>query len=171
MNDVVYPGLDVSLPDFHRQIESELKSQQASSEAFLAFQVQDEKWLVDLDVCRETSVLPHIAKTGKAPPHVIGVGSFRGQILTVIDMMYWLKKEKLTLLGSAWTTPLDPKTGSALALAWPMMIGLVSTQRLKNRFETDRAWSKGVWKDEEGELWYELDMSAIMASEELGTSA
>ena len=137
-----------------------------STEAFVALQVGDVGWLVDLVHLREASVPPPIARTGRSPAWVTGIGSFRGQVHTVIDMGQILSDQRTIAPHLAWATPLHPRHGVALALLWPDMVGLLpKTEFQPASGSSAEPWVAKHWSDGEGRVWREFNMEAFLASE------
>lgn len=166
-------SLDTSLSEFQRQLDAAIAAPDVSTDAFVGMVVDDQRWLLDLSMLSETSVPPPVSRTGRAPEWVLGIASFRGQVYTVMDMRYVLKKESTLAISQAWATPLHNRWGGSIALLWPQMAGLLGKQELK-ALPADillPRWAKASWKDAQGQTWHEFDVASFTRSEYAGNAA
>lgn len=162
-------SLDTSLSEFQRDLDAAIAAPDVSTDAFVGMVVDDERWLLDLSMLSETSVPPPVSRTGRAPPWVVGIASFRGQVYTVIDMRYVLKKEPTLAVSQAWATPIHEGWGGSTALLWPQMSGLLGKPELKSvPSDSLPRWAIAAWEDMQGQVWHEFDVSAFTRSEYTG---
>jgi len=124
-------------------------------------------WLLDVRDVLEASVVPQLVRAGRSPKGVVGIASFRGKILTLVDMQELLFGMPFRPAEQGWATALHPRHGCAVALVWPTMAGLLDTQKLlpcafpqgPNSY-----WVKSCWQDEAGVTWKELDLLKWLTS-------
>lgn len=160
----VAPGM--SLSDFQRRIDEAIAAPEVSVEAFVALRVADQRWVVDLTYLSETSVPPPLARTGRCPPWVVGIGSFRGQVRTVVDMHHVLVGVRSLAVEPGWATPLNERRGEALALLWPQMEGLIGRLDLTAIApQPGRRWERARWRDAQGHEWSEFDVESFVVSD------
>lgn len=160
-----------TLPQFQARLELITRSANAKEDAFVALRVDKQNWLIDLGHLLETSVPPSIAKGGRAPLGVVGIGNFRGEVLTMIDLQALLIGRPLPDPQLGWATPLHPRLGVALALLWTDLVGLVPKSEfspISPSNETEEVilsgpelshpeWIANRWLDKEGKEWWEFD--------------
>lgn len=163
-------SLDTSLSEFQRQLDAAIAASEVSTEAFVAMAVDEQLWLLDLADLTEASMPPPISRTGRSPPGVLGIASFRGQVCTVMDMRQLLAGQPTTALAQGWATPLSDRWGGALALLWPQMVGLMDKSELSSCPAPDPAsipgmsWVRAAWRDAKGQQWLELDVAAFAST-------
>ena len=160
----------VSLKEFQRQLDEAIDAPGFSADAFVAVEVDSDLWLLDLASLSEASVLPVLSQTGRAPSWVLGIGSFRGQIHTVLDMCQVMKGKKTSMPQQAWATPLNERWPGGLALLWPQMLGLMAKPELElvpDATDVDR-WELARWRDIKGQEWKEFDVKKFVFSEFAG---
>ena len=160
----------VSLTAFQQQLDEAIAAPDVSTDAFVAVEVDGEHWLLDLANLSEASMLPVLSRAGRAPAWVLGIGSFRGQIHTVLDMCQIMRGKKTQAPQQAWATPLNDRWPGGLALLWPQMLGLVSKPELEevNNVANPDAWELMRWQDKKGEQWKEFDVKKLVFSEFAG---
>ena len=165
-------SLDTSLSEFQRQLDAAIAHPDISTDAFVGMVVDDQRWLLDLSMLSETSVPPPVSRTGRAPPWVVGITSFRGQVHTVMDMRYVLRKESTLAVSQAWATPIHDRWGGSVALLWPQMAGLLGKLELEEQPLPTPVprWARSAWKDAQGQVWYEFDVAAFLSSEYAGNA-
>lgn len=160
-----------SLSEFQKQLDQAIEAPGVSTDAFVAMLVDDQRWLLDLAHLSEVSVLPDLSQTGRCPAWVLGIGSFRGQVHTVLDMRKVLVGEKTPAPLHAWATPLHERWAASLALLWPQMQGLMSKSELSAvpaSVHLSSGWEAARWKDQAGQEWKEFDVEKLVSSEYAG---
>ena len=155
------------LPAFQRRIEQAIATPELSTEAFVALRIDGQGWLVDVAQLGEASTPPPLSRTGRAPPWVRGIGSFRGQVRTVLDMRQVVIGQPTLAPQQGWATPLHRRWDGALALLWPEMVGLIGKLQLESDTTLTALpqWSRGGWRDANGERWEEFDLETFTQSE------
>lgn len=167
MTNTKINGLNQSLLEFQQSLDRAVQTPEVSTEAFIAMKVGEKNWLIDLAHLAETSVPPPVSRTGRAPAWVLGIGSLRGQVHTLIDMQRILLEKPTASPGKGWATPLHPRLNTTLALIWPQMVGLKSRSELRETAVMSiepLPWAKRFWNDEDNILWQEFDVEAFAGS-------
>lgn len=162
--------LSTSLSEFQRQLDRAIAAPDVSTDAFVSMEVDGDHWLIDLAHLRETSVPPPLSRMGRSPPWVIGIGSFRGQVFTVIDMRQVLLGQRTASPQQGWAMPLHDRWPGSLALLWPEMVGLVGKPELE-LLPPDKPlprWARARWEDAQGKEWWEFDVAQFINSEFAG---
>lgn len=162
-------GWGGSLSEFQRQLDKAIEAPEVTTDAFVAMVVDDQNWLVDLGHLSEASVPPELSQTGRCPAWVLGIGSFRGQVHTVLDMRCVLLGVRTANPQHGWATPLHARWPGALALLWPQMMGLIAKPELTRVETVDfERWEQARWVDANGTEWKEFDVQKFVASEFAG---
>lgn len=159
--------LNGSLLEFQLALDRSVEAPGISTDAFVAMRVGAEQWLIDLAYLAETSVPPAVSRTGRTPAWVLGIGSLRGQVYTLIDMQRVFLDKPTVAIQNSWATPLHARLNTSLALIWPQMMGLVSRSALKEiSFDSTQSspWVRRCWKDEQENVWQEFDVEAFVGS-------
>lgn len=156
-------------------------------EAFVAVRLGEQSWLVDLSLVQEALAPPRMARIASAPRWVAGVVGVRGQIWSVIDMLSLSPNEGVEshlAQPRGWMTLLrDPpdRPGYRIALLWSDMVE-VATKRdytLVDPSDTNdpdvavvpsSPWSRALWRDIQGQMWRELDVTQILGEQGLVSS-
>ena len=156
-------------------------------EAFVAVRLGEQSWLVDLSLVQEALAPPRMARIASAPRWVAGVVGVRGQVWSVIDMLSLSPDEGVEsrlARPRGWMTLLrDPPDhpGHRIALLWSDMVE-VATKRdytLVDPSDTNdpetvvvpsSPWARALWKDAQGQVWRELDVSQILGERGLVSS-
>ncbi len=160
------PTWEGSLLEFQQELDRAVEAPDISTDAFLAMRVGEGMWLIDLGYLSETSVPPPLSRTGRSPAWVLGIGSLRGQVYTMVDMQRVLLDKPTVSVHHGWATPVHGRISNALALIWPEMVGLVRKKQLSPH-PMDKElgpWVRQCWKDEQQNVWQEFDMEAFVRS-------
>lgn len=158
-----------SLSEFQRQLDKAIEAPDVTTDAFVAMVVDDQRWLIDLGHLSEASVPPELSQTGRCPAWVLGIGSFRGQVHTVLDMRCVLLGLRTSNPQHAWATPLHARWPGALALLWPQMLGLkTKPELLRQENDPTSRWELASWQDSDGLEWKEFDVQKFVVSEFAG---
>jgi len=160
-------GLWGGLLEFQRNLDRAAEASDVSMDAFVAVHVGQERWLIDLSHLVEASVPPPLSRTGRSPEWVLGIGSLRGQVYTIIDMQRVLLNTPTVSVQHSWVTPLQETLAPSLALLWPEMVGLVSKKTLKEEAieqSSLESWVLRRWQDEQENTWQEFDVGKFARS-------
>lgn len=160
-------GLEGSLLNFQQGLDRAVEAPDISTDAFVAMNVGSVRWLIDLAYLAETSVPPPVSRTGRTPAWVLGIGSLRGQVYTMLDMQRVLLDKPTVAIQNSWVTPLHARLNNSVALIWPHMVGLVSKNQL-SEVPMDpgsaSAWVRRCWQDDQQNFWQEFDVEAFVRS-------
>ena len=158
-------GLDSSLLDFQERLAHLIKDPSTDNDdGFIGMSTSQGNWLLDLSYLNETSVPSKIATIGGVSDWVLGIASFRGQVITVLDMQKILDGNLTENTHEGWITIIQERWSGFISFLWPKMKGLISQKDLKESQAEKKEWSKAVWEDSEGDVWQELDIERILKS-------
>lgn len=155
----------VSLREFQQALVRRLSDAQASATATarLGVQVADELWLIRLEEAGEVVPVPELASVPLAQPWFRGLCNIRGNLYTVVDLPGFHGGELITLNADARLLLVSERFGMHTALLVNRMLGLRHVQQLEARpVEDARPWEVARYTDEEGRVWRELDMGALV---------
>jgi twitching motility protein PilI len=156
----------ISLREFQESVVAKLQSISASEAANpskLGIQVGSQLWLVNLSDISETLPLPALTAVPLAQPWFSGVANFRGNLYGIVDFCHFL--------GSAPTPPgvecrlllVHPKFMVNSGIIVSRVMGLRNPDQLRPLPAEGETlpWVAAEYQDEAGNLWRELDMSAL----------
>lgn len=150
-----------SLREFQEGIQQSFEHGAIQSDAYVGVLAGNDHWLLDARDILEASVVPSFVRAGRSPAGVLGIASFRGKILTLVDMQDLLYSQPFRPAEQGWATALNPRYGAAIAMVWPSMAGLLDASRLNLCTFPQGAnsyWVKSCWQDESGVIWKQLDI-------------
>lgn len=155
----------ISLREFQESVVAKLQSASASEAANpskLGIQVGSELWLVNLSDISETLPLPALTTVPLAQPWFSGVANFRGNLYGIVDFSHFL--------GAAPTPPgvecrlllVHPKYMVNSGIIVSRVMGLRNPEQMKPLPAAgELPWIAAEYQDEAGNLWRELNMSAL----------
>ena len=142
-------------------------------EVFLSFKIENKWWLVDLSDISGTSLLSSISKIGRVHPWFIGISNFRGQVYPVINLQYFITGKEFKINMTKENAILSsPKYGLSFAFIIPEMDLMISKNMLNETKLEDvdpnqlNSWAKKYWKNEDDELYIEIDIEKLLTSAE-----
>lgn len=98
---------------FQNQINQSILNESITTDAFVIVKLDKEEWLIDMQSLMETGVPSRIAKNAAAPPWVLGIANFKGQVWTILDTQKLLYDKSLSNPRWAWVTLLRPHSGTS----------------------------------------------------------
>jgi len=155
-----------NLKNFQKDLEKSLLLAKTDEYAkqdktYIGVGVLKDHWLLDVSEIIETSSVPFFVKSGRSPSGLIGIASFRGKVMTLVDMQEMLYGEPYRNIEQGWATVLNTNYGIPLALTWPVSFGLVDGRKLLScaisKGQNSR-WVKSCWQDKQGLIWKELNI-------------
>jgi len=155
----------VSLREFQQALVRRLAEAQASEavSARLGVQVGGDQWLVRLDEAGEVVPPPTIAPVPLARPWFRGLTNIRGNLYTVVDLAAFHGGELTPITPEARLLLVGERYGMYTALLVHRMMGLRHVQQLQlQEGSGERPWEAARYVDQEGKLWRELEMSALV---------
>lgn len=158
-----------ALQDYQLQLNNALADQSINTEAVIALEMGGQGWIVALQDLAETSLCPDLARTGKMPAGVMGVGNFRGRVNTVVSMpgLFGLTEEDHR---GGWATVLHPRFEASVALWWPRMLGLFPRSDFtRHSMQETPQMARTAWVNGDARVWFELDTERLLR-EKLGQS-
>jgi len=164
----------ISLRDFQQALVRRLAEAQSSTTvtARLGLQVGSEFWLVKLDEAGEVIPVPPIAPVPLAKPWFRGLTNIRGNLMTVVDLAAFHGGEGIAFTPDTRLLLVGERYGMHTALLVNRMLGLRHVQQLELQDDRgERPWEAARYVDQDGKLWRELAMSALVHHEDFLQSA
>src|SRR5690606_14982982 len=156
----------VSLRDCQQALVRRLNEAQASEavSARLGIQVGDELWLIRLDEAGEVIPPPAIAPVPLTRGWFRGLTNIRGNLYTVVDLAAFQGGEATPQTGDTRLLLVGERYGMNSALMVHRMLGIRHVQQFTLQQPSDdrRPWEAARYVDQEGKLWRELEMSALV---------
>jgi twitching motility protein PilI len=158
----------ISLRDYQRELVERLRAPEAGRIASkLAVQAGADGWLVELTEAGEIVPVPPITPVARTKAWFRGVANVRGNLYTVVDLAAFLggapsslsEQSRLLLIGARY------RTGAGLLVE--RSLGLRNPAQLKPCLgAVQTAWVRSQYEDEDGKIWRELDLGALVQQEE-----
>lgn len=152
-----------SLGDFQARLIEGFGSEAAAGSSFIKVRLDQDYWLIDLMEIKEASVPSNIARNAAAPPWVVGIANFKGEVWTLIDMLFLIKNTRTSRAELGWVTLLNPSSKHLLALLWSDIVEVASKQEYHvSPNPPPERWCLRHWVDRSGRTWKELDVSQMV---------
>lgn len=157
----------VSLRDFQATLASRLKAAagEAAPALCLGFEAGGERWLAQLAGSGEVLQVPEIQRVPLTRDWFLGVANIRGVLYGVSDFGAFLGQppvargpaNRLLLAGQPF--------GVNCALLVSRLTGLRNLGDFERAEPGERhaGWTAGDWRDQDGQLWRELDAQRLLA--------
>jgi twitching motility protein PilI len=159
----------ISLREFQQGLAQRLREAQAETEptSRLGVQAGSSNWLLRLDDAGEMLPLPEISHVPLTRPWYLGLANIRGVLASVVDFSGFAGGEATTRTPECRLLLIAERFQSFSGLVISRMLGLKNVQAMQPVQEgATRPWIAGAFRDEEGRLWHELDIGALVAHED-----
>lgn len=156
-----------SLREYQRNLSARLANQESRQTiSKLGIRAGGSCWLVDLADAGEVIPVPAMLPVPLMRPWLRGVANVRGVLYCVIDFSAFIGRE---------TAPADQRSRLLLigdryrvnaGLLVEAVLGLYRDEDFVNGPGSTAKWCKADYKDRQGTVWKQLDMSALAAHPE-----
>jgi len=177
-----------SLRDFQKNLSERLASARRgeTGAALLGVESGDDglpggrHWLLDLTDSGEVSPLPPLTPTPLTQPWFAGIANIRGGLYGVVDFSAWRGGATTPRNAQARLLLIGARHGNNCALLVTRALGLRSRRNMEASDVTDTAtpnmadatdtadtvnsWQGGRFKDEQGVVWTQLRIPALLAA-------
>jgi twitching motility protein PilI len=159
----------ISLREFQQGLAQRLREAQAEAEptSRLGVQAGGGNWLLKLDDAGEMLPLPEISGVPLTRPWYLGLANIRGVLSSVVDFAAFAGGETTVRTPDCRLLLIAERFQSFSGLLISRMLGLKNVQAMELVPEAaKRPWIAGAYRDEEGRMWHELDIGALVAHED-----
>jgi twitching motility protein PilI len=159
----------LSLREFQQGLAQRLREAQAEAEptSRLGVQAGSLNWLLKLDDAGEMLPLPEISGVPLTKPWYMGLANIRGVLASAVDFAAFMGGEQTVRTPDCRLLLFAERFHSFSGLVISRMLGLKNLQAMQPAEESaDRPWIGAVYRDEDGRLWRELDIGALVAHDD-----
>ena len=159
----------ISLREFQQGLAQRLREAQAEAEptSRLGVQAGNGSWLLRLDDAGEMLPLPEISTVPLTRPWYLGLANIRGVLASVVDFSAFAGGEVTARTPDCRLLLIAERFQSFSGLVISRMLGLKNVQSMQPVEEGNtRPWIAAAYRDNEGRLWHELDIGALVAHED-----
>ena len=159
----------ISLREFQQGLAQRLREAQAEAEptSRLGVQAGNGNWLLKLDDAGEMLPLPEISGVPLTKPWYLGLANIRGVLSSVVDFAAFAGEETTVRTPDCRLLLIAERFQSFSGLVISRMMGLKNVQSMQAVEDKGRRpWIAGGFRDDEGRLWQELDIGALVAHED-----
>lgn len=155
-----------SLREFQLSVANRLKdlASRKTVSSKLGFQVGGDNWIVNLVDVSEVVPVPQVMMVPLTRSWFRGVANVRGNLFSIVDFAAFLGGEATSQTSERRVILLSDRRIAGSGLLIGRMLGLRNPEQLQAVPDASpaRAWIKGVYKDQAGTLWRELDVPLLV---------
>lgn len=159
----------LSLRDFQQGLAQRLREAQTEAEptSRLGVQAGSRHWLLKLDDAGEMLPVPDISSVPLTKPWYMGLANIRGVLSSVVDFSAFMGGEQTVRTPDCRLLLIADRFHSFSGLLIGRMLGLKNVQKMQSAEEgTDRAWIDAAYRDEDGRIWQELNVGALVSHDD-----
>ncbi|MES2353763.1 MAG: chemotaxis protein CheW [Pseudomonadota bacterium] len=159
-----------SLREYQAAVVERLRSlgqRGASASSKLGFVVRDTRWIINLNEVAEVLPVPPVVPIPLTKPYFNGMCNVRGNLYGVVDFSAFMDKAPITRAVENRLLLLPPAVVQGAALLVSRMAGLRSPEAfvLADREPDTPLWVRNLYRDAEGHVWNELDVTTLAQHE------
>lgn len=159
----------VSLREFQQGLAQRLREAQAEAEptSRLSVEAGSRNWLLKLDEAGEMLPLPEISSVPLTKPWYLGLANIRGVLASVVDFGAFMGGELTVRTLDCRLLLIADRFQSFSGLLISRMLGLKNVQGMElTEGASDRPWIGAAYRDQDGRLWNELNISALVSHDD-----
>ena len=159
----------ISLREFQQGLAQRLREAQAETEptSRLGVQTGNRLWLLKLDDAGEMLPLPEISSVPLTKPWYLGMANIRGVLASAVDLAAFMGGEPTVRTPDCRLLLIAERFHSFSGLVISRMHGLKNVQLMQPAEQpADREWVGAAYRDNDGRVWRELDMAALVAHDD-----
>lgn len=159
----------ISLREFQQGLAQRLREAQAETEptSRLGVQTGNRFWLLKLDEAGEMLPLPEISSVPLTKPWYLGMANIRGVLASAVDLAAFMGGEPTVRTPECRLLLIADRFQSFSGLVISRMHGLKNVQVMQATEQpADRPWVGTAYRDSDGRLWRELDMTALVTHDD-----
>jgi twitching motility protein PilI len=159
----------ISLREFQQDLAQRLREAQAEAEptSRLSVQAGARNWLLKLDDAGEMLPLPEISGVPLTKSWYLGLANIRGVLASAVDFAAFMGGEPTVRTPNCRLLLIAERFHSFSGLVISRMLGLKSVQAMQPvEVAGERAWLGAAYRDEDGRLWHELNIAALVSHDD-----
>jgi twitching motility protein PilI len=159
----------ISLREFQQGLAQRLREAQTEAEptSRLGVQAGSSNWLLKLDDAGEMLPLPDVSGVPLTRSWYLGLANIRGVLSSVVDFSAFAGGEATARTPECRLLLVAERFQSFSGLVISRMLGLKNVQSMQPVEEAgSRPWIAGAFRDDDGRLWHELNIGALVAHED-----
>ena len=159
----------ISLREFQQGLAQRLREAQAEAEptSRLGVQAGRANWLLKLDDAGEMLPLPEFSAVPLTKSWYLGLANIRGVLASVVDFAAFMGGEQTVRTPDCRLLLIAERFNSFSGLLISRMLGLKNVQAMQAAEKAaEKPWIGAAYRDEDGRLWQELDMSALVTHDD-----
>jgi twitching motility protein PilI len=159
----------ISLREFQHGLAQRLREAQAETEptSRLGVQAGSRNWLLKLDDAGEMLPLPEISGVPLTKAWYLGLANIRGVLASVVDFAAFTGGELTVRTPDCRLLLIAERFNSFSGLVIARMLGLKNVQAMQPaEVPGGRPWLGAAYRDEDGRLWHELNIGALVSHDE-----
>jgi len=159
----------ISLREFQQGLAQRLREAQTEAEptSRLGVQAGSSNWLLKLDDAGEMLPLPDVSGVPLTRSWYLGLANIRGVLSSVVDFSAFAGGEATARTPECRLLLIAERFQSFSGLVISRMLGLKNVQSMQPVEEAgSRPWIAGAFRDDDGRLWHELNIGALVAHED-----
>ena len=159
----------ISLREFQQGLAQRLREAQAEAEptSRLGVQAGRANWLLKLDDAGEMLPLPEFSAVPLTKSWYLGLANIRGVLASIVDFAAFMGGEQTVRTPDCRLLLIAERFNSFSGLLISRMLGLKNVQAMQAAEKAaEKSWIGAAYRDEDGRLWQELDMSALVTHDD-----
>jgi len=159
----------ISLREFQQGLAQRLREAQAEAEptSRLGVQAGRGNWLLKQDDAGEMLPLPEFSAVPLTKSWYLGLANIRGVLASVVDFAAFMGGEQTVRTPDCRLLLIAERFNSFSGLLISRMLGLKNVQAMQAAEKAaEKSWIGAAYRDEDGRLWQELDMSALVTHDD-----
>jgi twitching motility protein PilI len=154
-----------SLREFQQKFAERLRdlSSRKTVASKLGFQVGSDNWLVSLSDVSEVIPVPNFFEVPQTEEWFRGVSNVRGKLYSTVDFSAFQGGEIINAGSERRVVLIHEKIIEGSGLLVSRMLGLRNPETFTEDGERDasKPWMKAQYRDQNGAVWFELDLEAL----------
>ena len=159
----------ISLREFQQGLAQRLREAQTEAEptSRLGVLAGGGNWLLKLDDAGEMLPLPEFSSVPLTKEWYLGLANIRGVLASIVDFAEFMGGEHTVRTPDCRLLLIAERFHSFSGLLITRMLGLKNVQAMQPAEKvTEKSWVGAAYRDEDGRLWQELDMGALVTHDD-----
>lgn len=158
----------VSLKQFQQDLSDRLQiaTTQSSANSRLAVRIAEQNWLINLADISEVIAPSSLVPVPLTQAWFLGVTNIRGKLYSVVDFANFTNLNTTPRHAENRLLIVHPQYTSNSALLIEQALGLRNIDKMHHQPNTSEIiWCSDTYKDDDGQIWYSLDIANLVTSD------